>query len=77
MLRDVIEELGTVRIAEACGVTPGCVSHWKRNGYLPGRNGRPDRRGEHYERSIAQLAGLSVDQLRQRIEHTTPADESA
>jgi transcriptional regulator with XRE-family HTH domain len=68
MLKDVIETLGGERIAKACGVTPGAVSHWKRKGYLPGRGPRVDRRGAAYERKIAKLAGVSVAELRDWIE---------
>lgn len=68
MLADIITELGTVRVAKACGVTKGCVSQWKRAGRLPGRGNRPDYRGDRYEKRIAKLAGLTVAELRERIE---------
>ncbi len=68
MLKDVLETLKSSRVAAACGVTPACVSHWKRNGYLPGRGPRKDRRGDFYEKRIARLAGISVSELREWID---------
>lgn len=68
MLKDVLETLGQSNVAAACGVTPACVSHWKRLGYLPGRGPRADRRGDVYEKRIARLAGISVSNLREWIE---------
>lgn len=68
MLKNVIEALGTCKVADACGVTPGCVSHWKRNGHLPGRGTKVDRRGDMYERRIADLAGITLADLREWIE---------
>lgn len=68
MLSDVIDELQGVRVAKACGVTKGAVSIWKRNNRLPGRGSRPDRRGDRYEKRIAKLAGITVAELRERIE---------
>ena len=68
MLRDVIDELKGVRVAEACGVTKGCVSHWRKQNRLPGRGARRDRRGDQHEQAIAKLAGISVAELRKRIE---------
>lgn len=67
MLHNIIEKLGTNAVAKACGVTPGCVSHWKKNG-LPGTGTRPDRRGAMYEKRIAKLAGLSVSELREQLD---------
>lgn len=67
MLKDVIESLGGAQVAKACGVTPGAVSHWKRQGYLPGQGPRVDRRGAVYEKRIAKLAGISVTELREWI----------
>lgn len=68
MLKDVLETLGGAKVAEACGVTPGAVSHWKRQGYLPGHGPRVDRRGAVYERRIADLAGMTLAELRAWIE---------
>lgn len=68
MLKDVIETLTGSQVAKACGVTPACVSHWKRQGYLPGRGPRKDRRGAFYEKRIAKLAGMTVSELRDWIE---------
>lgn len=73
MLKDVIETLGGAQVAKACGVTPGAVSHWKRQGYLPGRGPRIDRRGARYEKKIAKLAGITVGELRDWIERKEAA----
>jgi hypothetical protein len=73
MLKEVIETLGGNSVAKACGVTKGAVSHWKRQGYLPGRGPRADRRGAIYERRIAKLAGITVAELREWIERKEAA----
>lgn len=73
MLTDVLETLGGKEVADACGVTPGCVSHWKRLGHLPGRGPRADRRGDRYEKAIARLAGCSVQELRAWIDRQDAA----
>lgn len=73
MLTDVIETLTGSKVAKACGVTPACVSHWKKNGYLPGRGPRKDRRGDFYEKRIARLAGMKVSELRAWIDQQDAA----
>lgn len=72
MLSDVINTLGGSRVAEACGVTKGCVSIWKRKGHLPRRGGRPDARAAVYERRIAELAEITVEDLRAWIAEPAP-----
>lgn len=65
MFVELIENLGTLRVARACGVSKGLVSIWKRNGTLPYT--RPGWRTAKYERAIARLAGIPVSELRQMM----------
>ncbi|RKQ97118.1 hypothetical protein C7446_2537 [Kushneria sinocarnis] len=65
MLAQLIEEIGTVKVAKACGVSKGLVSIWKRNGTLPYKH--PGNRTAGYERAIARLAGMPVAELRKQI----------
>lgn len=65
MLSDIIDNLGTWNVAEACGVTQQSVYYWKKAG-LPSRRSDASRRA-HYERRIAWLAGVPVSELRRMI----------
>ena len=68
MLSQLISELGTARIARQLGVSKAAVSTWKRNNTLPvTRQGALLIRTERYEKELAQMAGISVEDLRQRI----------
>ncbi len=77
MLKTVVETLGGKEVAKACGVTPGCVSIWKKKGHLPGRGPVADRRGDFYEKRIAKLAGMKVSELREWIAQEEAEEEVA
>lgn len=65
-LKELIDQLGTNRVARACGVTDVAVVHWKRKG-LPQRKGKAQVKRAHYERVIAKMAGMRVGELRQML----------
>lgn len=64
MLASIIEEIGTTRVARACGVTVPCVSIWKAKGSLPTQ---PAKKVAGYEKAIAACAGVTVKELRERL----------
>ena len=66
MLKDLIEQHGTRRIARAAGVSPPTVTFWKTYG-LPRRVGQSQGRRAHYEKAIARVAGMSVTELRKAL----------
>jgi hypothetical protein len=66
MLREIINSIGTNRLARECGVTDVAVVSWKQNG-LPTSNGNAQKRRAHYERVIARMAGMRVGDLRELI----------
>ncbi|WP_414501689.1 hypothetical protein [Zymobacter sp. IVIA_5232.4 C2] len=68
MLSQLISELGTAKVARQLGVSKAAVSTWKRNNSLPTtRQGALLIRTEKYEAELAKMAGISIDELRQRI----------
>lgn len=68
MIAQIINTIGTTRVARACGVTPACVSIWKKKDGLPARTGSVEDRRAHYERVIARLAGMPVKELREQLQ---------
>lgn len=75
-LKDIINSIGTNRLARECGVTDVAVVHWKRNG-LPSRPGRAQKRRAHYERVIARMAGMKVGELRELLAEEEGRREAA
>lgn len=66
MLKDIIESIGTRKLARACGVSAPTVTFWKCYG-LPRRVGRSQGRRAHYEKAIAREAGIPVKELRRML----------
>lgn len=60
----LLNTLGTRRVARATGVTDAAVCKWKSLGRLPTRPGALQKRTAAYEQAIAQMAGITVTQLR-------------
>lgn len=66
MLKDIIERVGTRKIARACGVEPPTATYWKSHG-LPQRPGQSQGRRAHYEKAIARAAGIPLAELRKQL----------
>ncbi|RUR26815.1 hypothetical protein ELY33_17050 [Vreelandella andesensis] len=66
MLKEIIDSIGTNRLARECGVTDVAVVSWKQKG-LPVRRGNAQKRRAHYERVIARMAGMKVGELRELL----------
>lgn len=65
-LKEIINSIGTNRLAREAGVTDVAVVVWKQRG-LPKRKGNAQKRRAHYERVIARMAGMKVSELREVI----------
>ena len=61
---ELLDTLGTRKVARATGVTDAAVCKWKSLGRLPTRSGALQKRTAAYEQAIAELAGITVVQLR-------------
>lgn len=75
-LSQIINDIGTCRLARHCGVTDVAVVHWKTKG-LPSRKGRAQERRARYERVIARLAGMKVAELRELLAEEEGRREAA
>ena len=64
---ELLNRLGTRKVAQAVGVTDAAVSKWKSQGRLPVREGALQMRTAGYEKKIAKLAGISVGELRKQM----------
>lgn len=66
MLKEIIESIGTRKLARAAGVSAPTVTFWKAYG-LPRRVGQSQGRRSHYEKVIAREAGMPVAELRRQL----------
>lgn len=75
-LKNIINSIGTNRLARECGVTDVAVVSWKQNG-LPTRSGNAQKRRAYYERVIARMAGMKVGELRELVAKEEAEQEHA
>ncbi|HET8789950.1 MAG TPA: hypothetical protein VFM75_01980 [Modicisalibacter sp.] len=64
-LKELISKAGgTVRVASACGVTPGAVSQWIKAGHLPLTEvqGKTD-----HARKLLDMSGMKADEWDVRL----------
>lgn len=63
-LSELISSIGTRKVAKAAGVTDAAVCKWKTMNSLPVRPGALQKRADRYQKIIADLAGISVDEVK-------------
>ncbi len=64
-LRKVIKLAGgTVKVAQACGVSPGAVSQWIKDGFLPLTEVQLKT---HYSKQILELSGAEISEWDLRL----------